>query len=389
MVKKTDKKKFNIFFLLWGIITIILILFLVYFVFVEKRYEVYKIEFDSNGGSKVGSQLVVEGERILEPEAPEKEGYEFEYWVFDGKKYDFSRKVKSNLELKAKWSKYEEDYSNDIFYSSCYSYDMETETMGEQLNKVVEGDTIVCYVSFETYAEHLVEAIQFNLDFGDGLEFQSVVYDYDLESSSGLHYRYVYEDPMPVNEAGGYVFKVVDSRDVYLNFKDISYVVNDTIVDVSDFEVSLEAVANNTIEDGYVEYRDDATSLSCYDYELYKNDVLQEIATLKKGDKIACFVEFSTLSKDPVKTFSFRINAGDNFALMDSKKHENGDLIKNKYFTNFKTASSYARVNEFIFEVVEDVEDDELYVEIEEIRFTTKDGKQYFNKDILLEFDLK
>lgn len=261
--------------------------------------------------------------------------------------------------------------------------------MGEQLNKVLEGDTIVCYVSFETYAKHLVEAIQFNLDFGDGLEFQSVVYDYDLESSSGLYYRYVYEDPMPVNEAGGYVFKVVDSRDVYLNFKEISYVVNDTIVDVSDFEVSLEAVSNNTIEDGYVEYRDDATSLLCYDYELYKNDVLQEIATLKKGDIIACFVEFSTLSNDPVKTFSFRINAGDNFALIDSKKHENGDLIENKYFTNFKTASSYARVNEFIFEVVEDAEDDELYVEIEKIRFTTKDGKQYFNKDILLEFDLK
>lgn len=116
-----------------------------------------------------------------------------------------------------------------------------------------------------------------------------MVYDYDLESSSGLYYRYVYEDPMPVNEAGGYVFKVVDSRDVYLNFKEISYVVNDTIVDVSDFEVSLEAVPNNTIEDGYVE----------------------------------------------------------------------------------------------------DAEDDELYVKIEEIRFTTKDGKQYFNKDILLEFDLK
>lgn len=72
MVKKPDKKKFNIFFLLWGIITIILILFFVYFVFVEKRYEVYKIEFNSNGGSKVGLQLVVEGEKILEPEAPEK-----------------------------------------------------------------------------------------------------------------------------------------------------------------------------------------------------------------------------------------------------------------------------------------------------------------------------
>lgn len=71
----------------------------------------FTVTFDSNGGSSIFSQTVIEGSTVKKPENPTKEGYTFVSWQLNGKDYDFSTKVTSNLTLVAKWEKNEDVYS--------------------------------------------------------------------------------------------------------------------------------------------------------------------------------------------------------------------------------------------------------------------------------------
>lgn len=71
----------------------------------DTKVEKYKITFDTDGGDKIESQEIEEGNIVIKPKEPKKEGYKFEYWELNGKKYDFKEKVEKDLELKAKWKK--------------------------------------------------------------------------------------------------------------------------------------------------------------------------------------------------------------------------------------------------------------------------------------------
>ncbi len=67
-----------------------------------KRYEV---TFDSDGGSAVTKQRIIENEKATEPKAPTKTGYRFLGWYLNDVLYDFKTKVTGNITLKAKWDK--------------------------------------------------------------------------------------------------------------------------------------------------------------------------------------------------------------------------------------------------------------------------------------------
>ncbi len=68
----------------------------------------YSVTFDSNGGSDVATQLVVEGKYATEPTpASTKTGYVFRYWLdtSTGAQFDFANTaIYSNIELIAIWS---------------------------------------------------------------------------------------------------------------------------------------------------------------------------------------------------------------------------------------------------------------------------------------------
>ena len=67
-----------------------------------KRYEV---KFDSDGGTKVASQTVLENNTVKQPNAITKNGYAFEGWYLNDTKYNFNTKVTKNMTLVAKWRK--------------------------------------------------------------------------------------------------------------------------------------------------------------------------------------------------------------------------------------------------------------------------------------------
>ncbi|HHT37929.1 MAG TPA: InlB B-repeat-containing protein, partial [Mollicutes bacterium] len=67
--------------------------------------ESYLVSFDTDGGSPVNSQIVLDGEKVVEPAEPVKGGYEFVEWQLDGVAYDFDDEVTEAITLVAIWQK--------------------------------------------------------------------------------------------------------------------------------------------------------------------------------------------------------------------------------------------------------------------------------------------
>lgn len=107
-------EKKNVFFMLIVIVAITLGVSL-YCIFFGNQY---MITFDSNGGTSVEKQFVRVGEKVSEPENPVREGYQFVEWQLNGKKYDFSEKVKSKITLVAHWRKIVD--ASELFYKVIF-----------------------------------------------------------------------------------------------------------------------------------------------------------------------------------------------------------------------------------------------------------------------------
>ncbi len=66
--------------------------------------QLFKVVFDSDGGSAVATQYVIEGEKATQPSTPTKQGYTFSKWMNGEVEYDFTKPVKEHLSLKATWT---------------------------------------------------------------------------------------------------------------------------------------------------------------------------------------------------------------------------------------------------------------------------------------------
>ena len=67
----------------------------------------FKATFDSNGGSEVEAQIILENGNVTKPEEPTKAGYDFGGWYTDEKRtvqYDFDVPVDGDITLYAKWT---------------------------------------------------------------------------------------------------------------------------------------------------------------------------------------------------------------------------------------------------------------------------------------------
>ncbi len=63
----------------------------------------YKITFDSDCGTTIESQTVIENNTLKRPANPTKEGYVFDNWYVNDIVFDFDTKIKEELILKARW----------------------------------------------------------------------------------------------------------------------------------------------------------------------------------------------------------------------------------------------------------------------------------------------
>lgn len=74
----------------------------------EEREVIYSVLFDSLSDDDYEIE-VKEGEIISEVPTPEREGYQFLYWCYHNKEFDFSTPIKSNMVMVAKYQKLDQE----------------------------------------------------------------------------------------------------------------------------------------------------------------------------------------------------------------------------------------------------------------------------------------
>lgn len=68
-----------------------------------EKIAVHTVTFDTQGGSIIPAQTVIENDKATMPSPPIRDGYEFKGWQLDGKDYDFNTPVVGDITLTAVW----------------------------------------------------------------------------------------------------------------------------------------------------------------------------------------------------------------------------------------------------------------------------------------------
>lgn len=63
------------------------------------------VTFDSDGGSKINSIEVTQGNSITSPVKPKRDGYVFKGWFYNEEEFSFDNKIYEDITLKARWEK--------------------------------------------------------------------------------------------------------------------------------------------------------------------------------------------------------------------------------------------------------------------------------------------
>lgn len=93
-------------------VILLLIFFCILFFIIKNKRDTYLIEFDSNGGSLVENQKILDGNFVIKPEDPIYNGFTFDGWYLNDEKYNFDTKVHKKMILVAKWNINSSDVSN-------------------------------------------------------------------------------------------------------------------------------------------------------------------------------------------------------------------------------------------------------------------------------------
>lgn len=70
---------------------------------IQNQEKIYTVTFDSNGGSKIQSQKILEGTKATRPQDPAKENSSFIDWYLEDSPYDFDTIVQKDITLIAQW----------------------------------------------------------------------------------------------------------------------------------------------------------------------------------------------------------------------------------------------------------------------------------------------
>lgn len=115
--------------------------------------ETYEVTFESNGGSSVQAQTVVEDSLVAEPKDPAKDGFTFGGWYTDAEcttAFDFTAKIEEDLTLYAKW--------NEVEKAEDKPEEEQKEEEKKEKEKSAEVNKEVNVVSFETAGGTVIPA---------------------------------------------------------------------------------------------------------------------------------------------------------------------------------------------------------------------------------------
>ena len=148
----------------------------------------YIVSFQSNGGSRVSSQLIKLGDNVITPESPTKVGYTFDSWCFDKEltsSWDFDKDIiLKDTTIYAKWTA----NSNTPYFVEYYQQDDNGDNYSKFETVEYEGvsDTNVAaivknYIGFSENARN-INRLPFGIINADGTLVLKLYYDRNIYS---------------------------------------------------------------------------------------------------------------------------------------------------------------------------------------------------------------
>jgi len=270
----------------------------------------FTVEFNTNGGSIIGTQTVKQHDTVLQPTNPVKSGYTFNGWYLNNQKYDFNLLVTSNLVLEARWTK------NYVVNNTNYKVSFVLEN-GTIINEqtVRHGNTVVAPAN----------PIKENYEFV-GWMTDNNIFNLNTKVTKNLVLRAVFQAPVNVNLACYTAESFNSFRPVQ-----ISHVQRGEQITC---EVSYEAYQTHKIKEA--------------EYELYFGNALEllnhtDVSNAQINGRAYKFIMNSPSNKTNIGAFTFIINDTYNhanlFIRLDNIKliNEKEELItKNPITINFQ-----------------------------------------------------
>ena len=104
-----------------------------------KGNEVCIVQFEPNGGTYIDHKEIKCGTIISEPNNPQKAGFLFKYWEYNGEKYDFSKPIESNTVLKPLYEREENIEVIVVSFDTKVEYKIDDVEIkkGEKLEKPI------------------------------------------------------------------------------------------------------------------------------------------------------------------------------------------------------------------------------------------------------------
>ncbi|MCI5789782.1 MAG: InlB B-repeat-containing protein [Tenericutes bacterium] len=104
----------------------------------DENIKSYVVRFDTDGGTNIDNQVVIENRMVVIPVDPKKDGYTFVEWQLDNNSYDFNSPVDRDFILKAVWKSNDSSSSlepKDNNQSQVSKKEQDNETLKKQLKE--------------------------------------------------------------------------------------------------------------------------------------------------------------------------------------------------------------------------------------------------------------
>ena len=104
----------------------------------DENIKSYVVRFDTDGGTNIDNQVVIENRMVVRPVDPKKDGYTFLEWQLDNNSYDFNSPVDRDFILKAVWKSNDSSSSlepKDNNQSQVSKKEQDNETLKKQLKE--------------------------------------------------------------------------------------------------------------------------------------------------------------------------------------------------------------------------------------------------------------
>ena len=127
----------------------------------------------------------------------------------------------------------------------------------------------------------------------------------------------------------------------------------------------------------YEKYPDESKDLPIFAFNCYKENG-NTAKNLEEGEKIYCEIGMEVFNGMCIKEYSFKFKLGDGFKL--SEKSSNAKEEDDRYVYSL-TSNNCGVIDEddyFYFEVESTEKDSELYIILEDPRYTANNGKKYY-----------